>query len=167
MLLTRLDFAEDRVGEIGINDANMIHFMGLIEERTNEILNDYYRYDKVNAKERGANAAQRVHNLLGPGPQSPKVEDNVCVNPPKLTDYSSDENSVDEVDDSRPLTIEELKLKTLNRMNRPRKKSLAAMQPPGGRKFGSFMIRRRGSLIIPQNLPLSRKPVVQTEVAIS
>ena len=40
------------------------------------------------------------------------------VNPPKLDDYQSDEEEEDDEDDTRPLTREELKTRTLNRLQR-------------------------------------------------
>ncbi|CAM9889818.1 unnamed protein product, partial [Sphacelaria rigidula] len=40
------------------------------------------------------------------------------VNPPKLEDYSSSEESGSDDDDARPLTREELKGRTLNKMQR-------------------------------------------------
>lgn len=40
------------------------------------------------------------------------------INPPKLDDYQSDEEEEDEEDDTRPLTREELKTRTLNRLQR-------------------------------------------------
>jgi coiled-coil domain-containing protein 63/114 len=40
------------------------------------------------------------------------------VNPPKLDDYQSDDDDEDDDDDTRPLTREELKARTLNRLQK-------------------------------------------------
>ena len=40
------------------------------------------------------------------------------VNPPKLDDYQSDDDEEDDDDDARPLTRDELKARTLNRLQR-------------------------------------------------
>merc|ERR1712238_372543 len=59
-------------------------------------------------------------NILGAGPELPMVGDPISVNPPRFTDYSSDEYSADDGDGiSRPLTREELNLKTKTRINQP------------------------------------------------
>lgn len=51
------------------------------------------------------------------------------VNPPKLHDCQSDEEEEDEDDDMRPLTREELKVRTLNRLQ---KKVQAVIVAPRG-----------------------------------
>ena len=44
MLLTRLDcHNDDHVGEISVNEANILQFLGVIEQQTNEILHVYNR----------------------------------------------------------------------------------------------------------------------------
>lgn len=170
MLLTRLDFTKESIGEVRINDANMLQFMGIIEDRANDILKEYYRYNPtstvVDGVEGSIKALARVPNVLGPGPISPKAKDNVCVHPPKIYDYSSDEEcSADEADISRPLSLDELKTKTMSRMNQPRKKSVASSIVPNGRRRGSIMTRRRGSLLLAKHAITAIKPnVLQKEV---
>jgi hypothetical protein len=57
-------------------------------------------------------------SVLGTGPKVPMGMDLIHVNPPKLDDYQSDEEEEDDEDDTRPLTREELKTRTLNRLQR-------------------------------------------------
>merc|ERR1712159_330876 len=57
-------------------------------------------------------------SVLGMGPTTPMGQDLIHVNPPKLEDYSSEDEDEDEDEETRPLTREELKAKTLNRMHR-------------------------------------------------
>jgi hypothetical protein len=54
------------------------------------------------------------------------------VNPPKLHDCQSDEEEEDDDDDTRPLTREELKVRTLNRLQK--KVQAAAGAPRGAAK---------------------------------
>lgn len=56
--------------------------------------------------------------VLGVGPKVPMGQELLHVNPPKLDDYNSDEEEEDEEDDTRPLTRDELKTRTLNRMQK-------------------------------------------------
>ena len=53
-------------------------------------------------------------SVLGMGPTTPMGQDLIHVNPPKLEDYSSEEE--DDNDDTQPLTRDEIKAKTLTKM---------------------------------------------------
>ena len=149
MLVTRIDCEVDDIGDLCITDANMLHLLGIIEERTNTILIGYHRCkmrtktninDKCNLSRKPCNTQpENVKETI-----QKRSSESMAINPPKVIDYSSDENSCDENDGSRPLSIQELKVKTLNRMNQPRKKP----EPPFimGRR-GTILSRRRGSLL--------------------
>jgi len=90
------------------NDANMIAFLGLIEERTNQILSG----DAGEEGEEGGGA------ILGMGPQTPAGAIHLNVNPPTTgDDFSSDDESDDD-DEDRPLTRDELKARTMRRLNK-------------------------------------------------
>jgi len=47
-----------------------------------------------------------------------KLQELIHVNPPKLEDFSSSEESGSDDDDARPLTRDELKGRTLNKIQR-------------------------------------------------
>ena len=81
--------------------------LGIIEERTNQIL---------------SGAVETVDGQLVPmvglGPQTPAGAIHLNVNPPTTgDDFSSDDESDDE-DEDRPLTREELKARTMRRLNK-------------------------------------------------
>ncbi|CAN0347444.1 unnamed protein product, partial [Hapterophycus canaliculatus] len=59
-----------------------------------------------------------VATVLGHGPQTPMRQELIHVNPPKLEDFSSSEESGSDDDDARPLTRDELKGRTLNKIQR-------------------------------------------------
>ena len=154
--MTRLDCVVDSVGEVCVNETNMLHYMGMIEERTNDILGNYYRRKankgpSGNLEQQGAEGGNeaKMKGAPGTGPKLQKSNDPMTmnVNPPKLVDYSSDENSGDEGDGSRPLSLEELKAKTMNRMNQPRKKREPSLIMD---RRGSILSRRRSSLLLVQ-----------------
>lgn len=85
----------------------MIAFLGLIEERTNQILSG--------AGEEGEEAGGAI---LGLGPQTPAGAIHLNVNPPATgDDFSSDDESDDD-DEDRPLTRDELKARTMRRLNK-------------------------------------------------
>jgi coiled-coil domain-containing protein 63/114 len=62
--------------------------------------------------------AATLTSVLGTGPKAPMGQDLLHVNPPKLDDYQSDDDEEDDDDDTRPLTREELKARTLNRLQK-------------------------------------------------
>lgn len=115
-----------------VTEANMLPYLGLVEARCNEVLQQYaasQQRERSRLAEGSAGAkgddsesngmAAAVLNVLGTGPVTPMGQDLIHVNPPKLDDYSSDEGGSDEDGENlRPLTRDELKAKALNRMNR-------------------------------------------------
>jgi hypothetical protein len=120
---------EDEGGSIAdmlVTESNLVQYLGLIEQKANALLLDYADMKTMllnggptsySPPKDGASANLPV--VLGTGPKYPMGHDNLHVNPPKLDDYLSDEEEEDE-DDVRPLTMEELKARTLNRLHRGR-----------------------------------------------
>ncbi|CAN0213863.1 unnamed protein product, partial [Ectocarpus sp. 13 AM-2016] len=132
-----------------VTDSNMMTFLGMIEEKTNSLLQAFARAkerEKVRANAAGALFASgtehgggeddlgmgrvlavgsgnggggaAVATVLGHGPQTPMRQELIHVNPPKLEDFSSSEESGSDDDDARPLTRDELKGRTLNKIQR-------------------------------------------------
>jgi len=112
ILLTRLECNTEDIGELAVTEANILHYLGVIEKRTNQILNKYNM-----TLSRSAYLPEQGHpgnceeedmgsktnyilkdtnnlNVLGCGPVAPMGGLNqIHINPPKLTDYSSDDDS--------------------------------------------------------------------------
>ena len=66
----------------------------------------------------GISTPQALVNILGQGPVTPMGQDIIQINPPNLDDYSSDESSDASDDESRPLTHDELKMKTMKTLHK-------------------------------------------------
>lgn len=175
-MVTRLDCNNgDSIGEesveVSVNKANMLNFLGTIEEYTNEILNSYYLIQlNENAENVGTTELRspckpidmQLQSVLGVGPKMPMAVDSMNVNPPKLLDYSSDENSVEECDNgSRPLTLDEVKSKMFTRISQQRRKAPKSDGQRNGRR-GSILTRRRSSLLVAEAATsmLSRRSTV-------
>ena len=125
MLLIRLDckFEEEEGGGISLTTDNILHYLGIIEERTLEIISSYERVKKT-----GNSDHQQTNNSNSFGKDLPlsttyhgsglearpigggSTEQALMVNPPRLLDYSSDDESADEGGESslRPLKREEM-----------------------------------------------------------
>ncbi|XP_068699418.1 coiled-coil domain-containing protein 63-like [Montipora foliosa] len=96
-------------GASGVTDANMMQFLGLIEQRTNELL-QVHGFVTAKESDRDGEPVAPV-GLLGQGPQ-PGMSSVAIVPPTTGDDYDSDGSSGSD-DEQRPLTQEELKNKIL------------------------------------------------------
>ena len=134
-LLLKLNCKSDIRGDISITETNMLYFLGIIEQRTNEILSTYYTLKSLEQStlfdgtddgfdgilplsEHPAAPTTRSlsmgQHILGIGPTVPMGKEQISVNPPKLSDYSSDDGSVDgdRTSSTRPFTRDEIRSKT-------------------------------------------------------
>lgn len=111
-------------------DANLLSCLGLIEHKTNDILLMNYLLNQNKRAIAAAIAADsenvkeiptiHVGGLLGAGPTAP-ITSFVVQAPSTGDDYNSDEDASDE--DDRPLTREELRMKTLKGLSKREKAS--------------------------------------------
>lgn len=151
-LVDKLEMEEDEAfSDANVSESNIVHFLGLIEQKSNDLLEKYALAKEYllngggsnnnthtansNSSSSSSNAngltssalvagesalspARSMASVLGTGPRVPAGHDNLQINPPKLDDYQSDEDEDDDDDDTRPFTREELKARTLNRLQR-------------------------------------------------
>jgi hypothetical protein len=116
----------------------MVHYLGLVEQKANAILRNYTEIrqtllapapgtnssqylgsvDKEDNLTSPSKAVMSLTSVLGVGPKVPMGQDLLHVNPPKLDDYQSEDEEDDDDDDARPLTRDELKARTLNRLQK-------------------------------------------------
>ena len=122
-IFEKLQFKEE--AEVVIIESNMVHYLGLIEQNTNQLLEQYAEiksYLEFTNQPMDFNniqsSSQSLVNMLGTGPKVPMGQDLIHVNPPKLDDYNSDEDDEEDDDETRPLTLEELKSRTLHRLQK-------------------------------------------------
>merc|ERR1712224_451941 len=85
-----------------VTESNMMQYLGIIEQRTNEILQLYAALQEGNESEEDAAPVEKPR-----GPTSNQLQIKL---PSTVEDYSDEEDDDDE-DDQRPFTREELKLK--------------------------------------------------------
>jgi|EP00982_Pelagococcus_subviridis_P015248 coiled-coil domain-containing protein 63/114 len=131
------DTPENReyLGDDGVKEDNMLMYLGIIEQRANEIIAAYVA--KLSASGGGGRYGGKiVARPTGP-PTPPKgAIAGVSIDPPTTApdDYGRDDESEEEVDD-RPLTREELQEKTL--------RSLSKRESQGG--AGGAGAKKRGA----------------------
>jgi len=110
------------LGNEGVTETNMMQYLGIIEQRTNEIL-QLYAATQAQVRDPAADgpgsAVPTVTSILGSGPQQPAGQNEINIQPPNTTDdlFDSDEESEDD-DDDRPFTRDELKAKTVRGLAR-------------------------------------------------
>mmetsp|Transcript_35971 Transcript_35971/g.113038 ORF Transcript_35971/g.113038 Transcript_35971/m.113038 type:complete len:515 (-) Transcript_35971:102-1646(-) len=104
---------EEMLGNQGVTESNMMQYLGIIEQRTNEILQMY-----------AASQAANDPGLLVQNSVESVAPMKLSIAPPGLNDYDSDDDS-EQDNDERPLTREELTRKTLRGINRRERTSKA------------------------------------------
>eukprot|EP00357_Protocruzia_adherens_P037033 CAMPEP_0114977314 /NCGR_PEP_ID=MMETSP0216-20121206/3168_1 /TAXON_ID=223996 /ORGANISM="Protocruzia adherens, Strain Boccale" /LENGTH=547 /DNA_ID=CAMNT_0002338357 /DNA_START=38 /DNA_END=1681 /DNA_ORIENTATION=+ len=97
------------LGNQSITDSNMMNYLGIIEQKTNDILQVYGLVEQEKARLEGDDTA----NVMNFGPQSGMSQGTIRIEVPNFSGDLSDENESDLDDDEKPLTREELKQKTL------------------------------------------------------
>ena len=121
----------EALGDAGISEDNMMAYLGIIEQRTNEVLMQFSGVQRSQAAAAGGEDAQRQpsqHSVLGAGPAVAAGSTGIlAIDPPTTNEeYLSEEESEEEVDD-RPLTRDELTERTMRNLSktggRVRKKS--------------------------------------------
>ena len=133
----------EMLGKEGVTEANMMQYLGIIEQRTNEILQLYAATQaREGVLDAQGNPVPPVSSILGQGPQVPAGRNAISIQAPTTTDeaYDSEEDS-DEDDDDRPYSRDELKAKTMRglhkRENKEKrkeaKKGTGAAAKKGGR----------------------------------
>ena len=118
---------EEMLGNQGVTESNMMQYLGLIEQRTSEILQLYAQSQQLGDQATVGVGADHGENSKkkesGVSPKRPyqgiqaervgvkqKAHAKLTVNPPAFEDFSDDDES-DREDDERPLTRDELKRK--------------------------------------------------------
>ena len=92
----------EMLGNEGVTEANMMQYLGIIEQRTNEILQLYAATQaREGAVDAQGNAVPPVSSILGQGPQMPAGRNNISIQPPTTTDeaYDTEEDSDEETHD--------------------------------------------------------------------
>jgi coiled-coil domain-containing protein 63/114 len=124
--------APTQPSETLITESNLVYYLGLIEQKANQILAKYsgVRSYLMNAAQQssaltgsksqtmGSTDNKSIVAILGSGPKIQMGQETIHIQPPKLDDYQSDDEDVDDDVEMRPMTRDELKTKTLNRLQR-------------------------------------------------
>ena len=110
----------EMLGDQGITEQNMMQYLGIIEQRTNEILQLYATNQAAvhGADGYAPGAGGALSSILGQGPQTAAGSTHLTIDPPSTTEETEMDSSDDEQDEDRPLTREELKAKTIKNLSK-------------------------------------------------
>jgi len=109
---------EELLGNQGVTESNMMQYLGIVEQRTSEILQHYAASQQPGS---GSLVMSKGGGMLdvNAGEIAP-VHNRLSVQPPAYDEISSGEES-DGDDDERPLTRDELQRKTLRGLRKGKK----------------------------------------------
>ena len=136
-IFIKFDFSsEDGSVDPTVTESNMVTYLGHIELKANQLLQQYSSLRQA-LMEAAAKASgipddsetdpnvQTLITVMGTGPKVAMGENtsySLAVNPPKSDEFfhsdSDDDDGDNENDDLRPLTRDELKIRTLNRLQK-------------------------------------------------
>jgi coiled-coil domain-containing protein 63/114 len=119
----KLDIEDDGFGEPTVTESNMTHFLALVEQKANGLMQNYSDIRAslmqpivgIDPRAGEESPSKSLVSVLGAGPKVPMGQELLTVQPPKLDEYQSDE---DDDEDTRPFTRDELKSKTIGRLQR-------------------------------------------------
>mmetsp|Transcript_14819 Transcript_14819/g.29726 ORF Transcript_14819/g.29726 Transcript_14819/m.29726 type:complete len:541 (-) Transcript_14819:80-1702(-) len=118
----------DMLGTTGVTESNMMQYLGIIEQRTNELLQLYHQHNKDMGDTTGDIVA-----VIGQGPAAPAGSTIINIDPPVIGDEDDSEDESDE-DEERPLSRDELKAKTLRGLTKREGQQMSKQQKRKGRK---------------------------------
>ena len=126
----------EMLGNEGVTEANMMQYLGIIEQRTNEILQLYASTQaREGVVDATGNPLPTVSSILGQGPQQPAGRNTISITAPTTTEeaFDSEEDS-EEDDEDRPFSRDELKAKTMRGLHKREAKDKKKEGKRGGKK---------------------------------
>jgi len=99
------------LGTGGVTEGNIMTYLGLIEQRANEMLAVHNQILKQREGEESRTA-------VAPGPQSAAGATHINILPPTTGDEYEEEEESDDEEETRPLTREELKARAQKQMTK-------------------------------------------------
>jgi len=119
----------DMLGTTGVTESNMMQYLGIIEQRTNELLQLNHHQQK------DAEGGGEVVAVIGQGPAAPAGSTVINIDPPVIGDEDDSEDESDD-DEERPLSRDELKAKTLRGLTKREGQQMSKQQKRNKRKDG-------------------------------
>merc|ERR1712196_460553 len=111
--------------QMQVTESNMMQYLGMIEQRTNELLQLWAITNKPGVRPEDT-GTQAIMQVLGQGPTHPMGEQKIQIAPPTMDDYT-DKDSDDGDDVQMPHNLDQIKNEVMQFMSQ---RSIVAKQPP-------------------------------------
>eukprot|EP00750_Incisomonas_marina_P027061 INCI6104.1.p1 GENE.INCI6104.1~~INCI6104.1.p1 ORF type:complete len:553 (+),score=154.84 INCI6104.1:246-1904(+) len=140
----------DMLADSHVTEVNMMQYLGIIEQRTNEILQAWAIYksqhennagaadgddnESKDEEEKAPSPTFKISSVIGQGPAHPMGDQKIQIAPPAMEEYASgDEDSDDEDDVQMPQSLDSIIADVKKYMGR-RESSTATTRKQGGKK---------------------------------
>jgi hypothetical protein len=110
----------EMLGTMGVTESNIMQYLGIIEQRTNELLQLWKMQQAAAHSTMGSSAisleSSQPASMLA-GPAAPPGGISITIDPPMIGDDDDSEEDTEE-DEERPLSRDELKAKTIRGLSK-------------------------------------------------
>ena len=152
------------LGDEGVTDNNVMQYLGVVEQRTNEIL-QMFAASQANMASANANAngndPSKALLTAGPTIAPTTTPTTLQIEPPSTTAPKHDDTDSDEEDDERPLTRDEIRVKMLQAL---KKREASGDEKVDEKKVSDKKIMKKGTVPMGTSKTVSSKTLTKTNL---
>ena len=152
------------LGDEGVTDNNVMQYLGVVEQRTNEIL-QMFAASQANMASANANAngndPSKALLTAGPTIAPTTTPTTLKIEPPSTTAPKHDDTDSDEEDDERPLTRDEIRVKMLQAL---KKREASGDEKVDEKKVSDKKTMKKGTVPMGTSKTVSSKTLTKTNL---
>ena len=152
------------LGDEGVTENNVMQYLGVVEQRTNEIL-QMFAASQANMASANANAngndPSKALLTAGPTIAPTTTPTTLQIEPPSTTAPKHDDTDSDEEDDERPLTRDEIRVKMLQAL---KKREASGDEKVDEKKVSDKKTMKKGTVPMGTSKTVSSKTLTKTNL---
>ena len=152
------------LGDEGVTENNVMQYLGVVEQRTNEIL-QMFAASQANMASANANAngndPSKALLTAGPTIAPTTTPTTLQIEPPSTTAPKHDDTDSDEEDDERPLTRDEIRVKLLQAL---KKREASGDEKVDEKKVSDKKTMKKGTVPMGTSKTVSSKTLTKTNL---
>lgn len=152
------------LGDEGVTENNVMQYLGVVEQRTNEIL-QMFAASQANMASANANAngndPSKALLTAGPTIAPTTTPTTLKIEPPSTTAPKHDDTDSDEEDDERPLTRDEIRVKMLQAL---KKREASGDEKVDEKKVSDKKTMKKGTVPMGTSKTVSSKTLTKTNL---
>ena len=152
------------LGDEGVTENNVMQYLGVVEQRTNEIL-QMFAASQANMASANANAngndPSKALLTAGPTIAPTTTPTTLKIEPPSTTAPKHDDTDSDEEDDERPLTRDEIRVKMLQAL---KKREASGDEKVDEKKVSDKKTMKKGTVPMGTSKTASSKTLTKTNL---